>query len=90
VTKSRTYPAILYGLFPAFAVFTDTDDDVETVVAGVHTLTMSLRAVTNKSEGVVLEIVLEFGEWPIAALIDDFLCASKVKSLDAPNSLNGT
>lgn len=51
-------PAILFGLLPAGAVFSDTDDDVESVVAEVETLSVTLRAVSNECESVVLEVVL--------------------------------
>lgn len=51
-------PAILLGLLPAGTVFPDTDDDVEPVVAEVETLSVTLRAVANECESVVLEVVL--------------------------------
>jgi hypothetical protein len=77
-------------LLPAFTVFTDTDDDIETIVAGVQTLTVSLGAVTDESESVVLEVVLEFCEWPVASLINNLLCPSKVKGFDSSNTLGIT
>ena len=55
------HPAISLGLLPALTVLADTDNNVEAVVAGVETLAMTLRAIANESEGVVLEVVLELG-----------------------------
>lgn len=52
-------PAILDGVLPGLAVLADTDDDVEAVVTEVKTLTVTLRAVADESEGVVLEVVLK-------------------------------
>lgn len=75
-------PAILDSLLPALAVLADTDNDVETVVAGVETLTVALGAVADESEGVVLEVVLELGKRPVAALVDDLLGAGEVEGLD--------
>ena len=70
-------------MLPALTVLADTDDDIETVVAGVQALTVALRTVANEGEGVVLEVVLEFGERPVASLKDGLLGACKVESLDA-------
>ena len=55
-------PAILDGLLPALAVFSDTNDDVETVVAEVEALAVTLGAVADEGEGVVLEVLLEGGQ----------------------------
>ena len=81
----RTYPAVLNGLFPGLTALTDTDDDVQAIVTGVETLSVSLRAVADKSEGIVLEVVLELGKGPVASLIDNLLGASEVQSLDTTN-----
>lgn len=51
-------PTILLRLFPACAVFPDTNNHVESIVAQVQTLTMTLRAVTDESEGVIFEVFL--------------------------------
>ena len=51
-------PSILLRLFPARAVLPDTDDHVDAVVAKVQALAVALRAVADKGEGVVLEVVL--------------------------------
>ena len=77
-----TYPAILDSLLPGFTVLADTDNDVEAVVTGVETLTVTLRAVTDESKSVVLEVVLELSQGPVASLVNNLLGASKVKSLD--------
>ena len=55
-------PAILDGLLPALAVFSDTNDDVEAVVAEVEALAVTLGAVADEGEGVVLEVLLEDGQ----------------------------
>ena len=55
-------PAILDGLRPALAVFSDTNDDVEAVVAEVEALAVTLGAVADEGEGVVLEVLLEGGQ----------------------------
>lgn len=52
-------PAILDGVLPGLAVLADTDDDVKAVVTEVETLAMTLRAVADESESVVLEVVLQ-------------------------------
>ena len=52
----------LHGLLPALAVFSDTNDDVETVVAEVEALAVTLGAVADEGEGVVLEVLLEGGQ----------------------------
>lgn len=48
---------------------------------------MALRAIADESEGVVLEVVLELGQGPVAPLVDDLLRASEVKGLDATSLL---
>ena len=52
------HPAILLRLFPACTIFPDANDDVETIVAKVETLTVALRAVADQCKSVVLEVVL--------------------------------
>lgn len=53
-------PAILDGVLPGLALLSDSDDDVQAVVTEVKTLTVTLGAVTDQSEGVVLEVVLHW------------------------------
>ena len=55
-------PAILLGVLPRGTVLSYTDDDVEAVVTEVETLTVTLRAVADEGEGVVLEVLLEGGQ----------------------------
>lgn len=81
--EEKTNPAIFDGLLPALAILADTDDDVETVVTGIQALAMTLRAIADKGEGVVFEVVVKPGKGPVAALIDNLVRASKVESLDA-------
>ena len=85
--KRQSHPAIYLGLSPALSILTNADDNIQTVVTGVQALTMALWAITNQSEGIIFEVVLEFSQGPICTLIHDFLCASKVKSFDATNTL---
>ena len=51
-------PAILHGVLPRGTVLSYTDDDVEAVVTEVETLAVTLRAVADEGEGVVLEVLL--------------------------------
>ncbi len=51
-------PAILDGVLPGLAILSDTDNDVEAVVAEVETLAVSLGAIADEGEGVVLEVLL--------------------------------
>ena len=74
-------------LSPALTVFPNTDDNIEAIVTSVETLSMSLRAVADESEGVVLEVVLELGQGPVTPLVDDLLRASEVQSLDSTSLL---
>lgn len=52
-------PAVLLGVLPGLAVLSDTDDDVEAVVAEVKALAVALRAVADEGQGVVLEVLLQ-------------------------------
>lgn len=52
-------PAVLLGVLPGLAVLADTDDDVEAVVTEVKTLAVTLGAVADEGEGVVLEVLLQ-------------------------------
>ena len=51
-------PAILHGVLPRGTVLSYTDDDVQAVVTEVETLAVTLRAVADKGEGIVLEVLL--------------------------------
>lgn len=52
------YPSILLSFFPGSAILSDTDDHVQAIVTQIETLTVTLRAVTDEGESVVLEIFL--------------------------------
>jgi hypothetical protein len=52
-------PAILLGILPRLAVLPHANNHIKAVVTEVKTLTVTLRAVANKGEGVVLEVVLQ-------------------------------
>ena len=43
---------------------------------------MALGAVADESKGVILEVVVKFGEGPVRALVNDLLSASEVEGLD--------
>ena len=51
-------PAILHGVLPRGTVLSYTDDDVQAVVTEVETLAVTLRAVADEGEGIVLEVLL--------------------------------
>jgi hypothetical protein len=51
-------PAVLHSFLPRRAVLSHTDDDIEAVIAEIETLTVTLRAITDQSEGVILKIFL--------------------------------
>lgn len=54
-------PAVLDGILPRLSVFPYANDDVQAVVTEVEALAVTLGAVADQSEGVVLEVVLEGG-----------------------------
>lgn len=51
-------PAVLLRIFPAGTTLSHTDNDIETIVAEVEALSVALRAVSDQSKGVVLEVFL--------------------------------
>lgn len=51
-------PAILHCFLPRRAILSYTDNDIETIVAEIETLTVTLRAITDQSESVILKIFL--------------------------------
>lgn len=52
------HPAVLLSLLPGLSVLSDTNDDVQTVVAKVKTLAVALGSVADEGKGVVLEVLL--------------------------------
>jgi hypothetical protein len=52
-------PTILNSLLPRSTVLPNTDDDVQTVVTEVETLTVALGTVADESKSVVLEVFLQ-------------------------------
>jgi len=76
-------PAVFHRLPPTFAVFTDTDNDIEAVVACIQALTMTLGAVSNESKSVIFEVLLKLCQRPIAALVNNFFGASKIKGFNS-------
>ena len=48
----------MLSFLPRGTIFSHTNDDVQAVVAEVETLAVTLRAITDESEGIVLEVVL--------------------------------
>jgi len=75
----RTHPAIFQRLLPTLAVLAHADDDVHAIVARVEALSVALGAIADEGERVIFEIVLQLGERPVAALVDDFLRARKIE-----------
>lgn len=51
-------PTILLSLLPRGTVLSHTDNDVQSVVAEIETLTVTLRTITDEGQSVVLEVVL--------------------------------
>ena len=58
------HPSILLCLFPARTVLAHTNNDVEALVPQAEALTVSLRAVADEGECVILEVVLSFYQSP--------------------------
>lgn len=79
--KERADPTILHGLSPALAVLADADNDIEAVVTSVETLAMTLGAVADDGEGVIFEVVVQLGEGPVGAFVDDLVGARKAEGL---------
>ena len=51
-------PSIILSLFPRCAIFSDANDDIQSVITKIEPLAMALRAVTNECECVILEVIL--------------------------------
>jgi hypothetical protein len=82
-----TNPTILNSLFPTRTIFSYTDNDVQTIIAGVQTLSVSLRAIADQGEGVVFEVLVDLGKRPICALVDCLFRPGKIECLDTSNLL---
>ena len=80
-----TNPTILHSLLPALAILANTHDDIKTIVTGVQTLSMTLRAVPDQGKGIIFEVVLELGQWPVTPLVDDLFAPGKVEGLHPTN-----
>ena len=61
-------PAILLSVLPGLAVLSDTNNDVEAVVTEVKTLAVTLRAVADEGQGVVLKVLKELLLGPVGTL----------------------
>jgi hypothetical protein len=61
-------PAVLLGLLPGLTILSDTDDDIEAVVAEVEALAVALGAVADEGEGVVLEVLEKLLTRPVVTL----------------------
>ena len=61
-------PAILLSLLPASTVFPHTNDDIESIITKIQTLAVTLGAVANERERIVLEVVKELVTRPVVAL----------------------
>lgn len=82
-----THPSVLHSLLPTLTVLANTNDDVKTVVTGIQALTVALRPIPDESKGIIFEVVLELGQWPVASLVDNLLGSSEIESL---NSTSGS
>ena len=51
-------PAICFSFLPRSTILSDTDDDIESIVAQIQALSVTLRSVTDQRKGVILEVVL--------------------------------
>lgn len=51
-------PSIILSLFPRSAVFSDANNDIQSVITKIKPLAMALRAVTNECKCVVLKVIL--------------------------------
>lgn len=51
-------PAILLCVLPAGTALSNSNDDIEAVVAEVESLSVTLRTVSDEGKGVVLEVLL--------------------------------
>ncbi len=51
-------PSVLLSLPPGLSTLTDTNNDVETLVASVKTLSVTLGSVTDHGKSIVLEVLL--------------------------------
>lgn len=72
-------PAILLSILPGLAALSDTDNDIQAVVAEVETLTVTLRAVADESQSVVLEVLLRgFGQHE--PLLPQLSCGSEERA----------
>lgn len=47
---------------------------------------MALRPIPNERKSVIFEVVLQFRERPVSALVDGFFCPCKVEGLDTSRS----
>lgn len=85
--KIVAHPTICLKLLPALIVFASAHDDVETIAKRIQALAVTLRAVADHSERVVLEIFLKLFTRPIAPLVYDLFCARKIKGFDVSRVL---
>lgn len=83
-------PAILLGLLPGSTALADTDNDIEAVVAEVETLTVTLGAVADEGEGVVLEVLEETVAWPVSALYRELWSALSAPEFLGDNPSNSS
>lgn len=56
-------PAILLGVLPRLAVLADTDNYIQSIIAHVQGLSVTLRSVSDDSHCVILEVVLGHCEY---------------------------
>jgi hypothetical protein len=53
------HPTILLRFLPGFAILANSDNDVQPIVAKIQALPVTLGAIANQSERIVLEVILQ-------------------------------
>ena len=79
-------PSFLNSLLISLTL-TLTNDNVDTVVTEVKSLTTTLRSITEDSNGIIFESLKELLTGNVRALVNGLLGTAKVKSLVATNLL---
>src|SRR6202011_977292 len=51
-------PSIFLGLFPGRSILTNPNNDIQSIIPGIQSLSMTLRSVSNKRKRIILEIFL--------------------------------
>lgn len=110
VSSACPHPSVFLRHLPAVSAFSDADNDVQTVITCIKTLSvacttlasvhchtgcfphkiyvcLTLRAVSDQSKSVILEVLLQLGYRPVSALVNSLFRSSEIKSLDSTAGL---